>query len=155
MCVMSCQACVAVERSIDRGLILGGLVDVAFNWNFSFPPAPPMHVVRYLLAGWGWGLGVGGTVVFTSCGWNQRSWGHGILKAEKKVGEQNTVVPKRIWRPTPFFFECPPPPQSFIKTVHKFWCWCSYFLYGKFPSLTWNLPNYTVLKTNVANAPWK
>ena len=98
MGTMSCPAAfVAVERSTDRGLILGGLVDVAFNWNFSFPPAPPMHVVRYLLAGWGLGVGGwGGTVVFTSCGWNQRSCGHGILKAEKKVGEQNTVVPKRI-----------------------------------------------------------
>ena len=33
------------------GLVLGGLVDLAFNWQFSFPRAPPMHIARYLLAG--------------------------------------------------------------------------------------------------------
>ena len=52
------------------GLILGGLVDVAFNWNFSFPPAPPMHVVRYLLAGVAVGIG---TRVGKGC-----TSGHGI-----------------------------------------------------------------------------
>ena len=34
------------------GLLLGGLVNLA-NWEFSYPPAPPLHAARYLLAGVG------------------------------------------------------------------------------------------------------
>eukprot|EP00913_Durusdinium_trenchii_P034605 g32375.t1 len=39
------------------GLFLGGLVDLALNWDFSFPHAPPLHAVRYLLAGVAVGIG--------------------------------------------------------------------------------------------------
>eukprot|EP00438_Fugacium_kawagutii_P026999 Skav232497 [mRNA] locus=scaffold1096:9732:27390:+ [translate_table: standard] len=53
------------------GLVLGGLIDLAFNRDFSFPPAPPMHVMRYLLAGC---VAVGiGTRVGKGC-----TSGHGI-----------------------------------------------------------------------------
>ena len=52
--------------SNDSGLVLGGMLDLAFNAEFSFPPAPPMHVMRYLLAG----------AVFTPRVW--RVWMYGM-----------------------------------------------------------------------------
>ncbi|CAK9025939.1 unnamed protein product [Durusdinium trenchii] len=52
------------------GLFLGGLVDLALNWDFSFPHAPPLHAVRYLLAGVAVGIG---TRVGKGC-----TSGHGI-----------------------------------------------------------------------------
>jgi hypothetical protein len=37
--------------SPSQGLVGGGMISLGLNWEFSFPPAPPMSFMRYLLAG--------------------------------------------------------------------------------------------------------
>lgn len=52
------------------GLVGGGMICLGLNWDFSFPPAPPMSFMRYLLAGISVGIG---TRVGKGC-----TSGHGI-----------------------------------------------------------------------------
>ena len=73
------------KRPEPLGLVLGGLVDLAFNWQFSFPRAPPMHIARYLLAGHRW-----------------ETWETSDLVSARNFGLKKTVVPPvRKWS---FFF---------------------------------------------------